>query len=298
MCFNDKIRNICKDMLDLKFVPLNQQELMNFLNDKFNVRKYLEKIVPILEYNFVLPSIDYDTLVSKTGAKKMVLQASNGAGGENTYLIQNENDLLVIKGYLKEKYCVSKYVNNTPLNATLIIFEDDIIILPISAQLIKIIDNKFRYVGADFSVVNTLNKCILKKINNYSKKIGKKIQNLGYRGIMGIDYILTNDKIYFMEINPRFQSSSFLLSLVLKKEFNSSIAELNYMALKGEKSIKLDLKPINKSFLNCNGKQSFKNFVEDSIVKNGYYKKNSSSFYRKIFNGSIIDNNCFEKLDN
>ena len=99
-----------------------------------------------------------------------------------------------------------------------------------------------------------------------------------------------------MEINPRFQSSSFLLSLELAKYYNTSIAELHYLSLLDKKLPKIDLRKINKSFLNVNTIQDFNNLKEDYIINNGYFKHNVTSFYRKIFNYSIVNNSDFENL--
>ena len=52
----------------------------------------------------------------------------------------------------------------------------------------------------------------------------------GYRGVCGIDFMLTEKALYFLEINARFQASSFLLNRLLCKKDLPSLHKLNQMA--------------------------------------------------------------------
>ena len=68
----------------------------------------------------------------------------------------------------------------------------------------------------------------------YAIKIAKKLQSIGYRGIGGIDYLLKDNCIYFMEVNPRFQASSEYLDKLLIDKGLPGIFELNYLAFYDE----------------------------------------------------------------
>ena len=194
-------------------------------------------------------------------------------------------------------YCISKYIKHLPLNATLIIGDNKIVTLPISTQLILLTENKFKYVGGDFIMSQSLPCEVIDNVNNYSLSIAEKVKAIGYRGILGIDYILCEgNKIKFMEINPRFQSSSFLISLELERECNTNIAELHYRAMTGKELKDVDLKTINKSFINCSNKEEYSLLHNYEIIENGYFKDNNSSVFRKVFNSSIINLLNFEKL--
>ena len=60
-------------------------------------------------------------------------------------------------------------------------------------------------------------------------KIVKKLQLSGSRGICGVDYILKGENLYFMEINPRFQSSSEYLDKVLvEKDFQVCLSLITW----------------------------------------------------------------------
>lgn len=295
--FNEKIEKICSKMKGIEIITGNDANLIKFINNKIKIRKYLKDIVPILDYKQLDNNrCNYEEVKKMIKSNKFVIQAETGVGGNSTFLISNANDINKIK-INNNNFCISKYVNNLPLNITLIIGNDKIIIFPVSVQLILICENKFRYVGGDFIAAQKISKKIITKINNYSILIAKKLRKLGYKGIVGIDYILCdNNEIKFMEINPRFQSSSFLISIELEKQFHTNIAELHYKALTGKKLENIELKKINKSFINCNKNENYEKLLDYEIIKNGYFNNNKSSIFRKVFRISIIDSLNFQKI--
>lgn len=297
ICFNQKIEKLCSNMTDINIIKNNDSQLVRFLNDKFLTRNYVKNSIPILDYYFLQPNeLNYDLISQKLNTNRFVIQASTGSGGDTTYLITCQEDLNSIPK-IKYEYCVSEYVENIPLNITLIIGDDNIIYFPISAQLILLTDNKFKYVGADFNVIHTFDKNVVDKIIYYSQIIGNNVKEMGYRGILGIDYILDEyNNIFFMEMNPRFQSSSFLISLNLIEKLNTSIAELHYLAITKQILPSINLFEISNSFVNCNTLQQFSSLNNYSIIDNGYFLPNQSSIYRKLFKDSIIDKADFEKI--
>ncbi len=298
ICFNEKISKLCIDMEDANIVKNNQSELTALLNNKFKTRDLFQKDIPTLEYTIVKDKdLNYESLREKLKTDKFVIQGETGAGGDNTYLITKEEDMSLIKHESKH-YSVSQYIKHTPLNITLVIGKKDIVFLPLSTQLILLTDHRFKYVGGDFAHARKLKKKVKDKVNEYSMTIAKKLQEMGYRGILGIDYLLCDkDQLVFMEINPRFQSSSFLISLYLQKKYAISIAELHYAAIT-DQNLPFDLKmDISDSYLNCNQQTEFKKLLHFKTIKNGYFKENTNSNYRKIFARSILLEYDFEKLE-
>ena len=168
--------------------------------------------------------------------------------------------------------------------------------LPSSVQLIELKKDKFKYVGADFVYYQQLNSDLKNKVNEYNKIIVKKLKKLGYKGILGVDYIIDeDDNIYFMEINPRFQSSSFIISKNLEKYCSTSIAELHYYEITDKYIGNTYLDKINCSFLNCYNKYDYNFFSHFKIIRNGYYKLNKQTYFRKIYNYSLLKYYNFEK---
>ncbi|KAG4084160.1 hypothetical protein H8356DRAFT_1436415, partial [Neocallimastix lanati (nom. inval.)] len=184
-------RKLYKNIKDINIIELNQDNTVDFLNDKFKVRDFLKNIVTIPEGAKMRGKIiTYENIYVKFSGSKFVIQAPTGAGGENTYLVENEEDI--------QKWNLEK----------------------------KLTDHKFKYYGS-------------------------------------IDYLYkSNGDIIFMEINSRFQSSSFLINI----------------------------------FINCKIDDNFDNINEDFKVLNGYFEDNEESVYRKICKRSIINEDNFERI--
>lgn len=298
ICFNAKIKKLCEGLDDINIIKIDNYDVAEVLNNKFKTRELVKEFVPILEYIWIDGNeMNYQEIKSKVNSNRFVVQAPVGSGGDNTYLITSQEDIDKFVTDKNIEYCVSAYTPHIPLNATMIVGQYDIVSLPISAQLIMLTDNKFKYVGGDFAYAQQLEKDIVDKIVDYSNKIAKKVKEIGYRGILGIDYIL-NDKneVIFMEINPRFQASSFLISMALNKHCNTDVAKLHYYAMNKRKLENPCLEKINGAFVNCNDVQTFDKLEDYEVLEKGYFKDNKSSVYRKIFNHSILYRDCFEKM--
>ena len=57
-------------------------------------------------------------------------------------------------------------------------------------QIIKAVNDKLLYLGADYIAFRELEHKIHEEIKEYSLNIGRFLQKLGYLGILGIDYII------------------------------------------------------------------------------------------------------------
>ena len=297
MYFNPKIKKMLSDKPDIVLIDGNNSELIDLLNNKFKVRELLSSCVPVLNYMFVKgEELNYDRIRKDLACEKFVVQAQNGSGGDTTYFIDSAEKLLRVSKTNKV-YCVSRYEDHVPLNATLIVGEGSTLLLGISAQLISKVNGNFKYVGGDFIYSKTLSYNARGELCSFSLKIANQVKEWGYRGILGIDYIMCSDgSIKFIEINPRLQSSSFLISYFLRDKYKFNIVQLHYMALMGKSLPVLPVLDINKAFLNCSERNSFNEFTSFKIISNGYFKPNPASIYRKIFDYSVLEKGPFEKL--
>lgn len=297
MIVNKNVLDMCIGV-DANFITNLDNPFVDLLNDKYYARKLLKNKIPMLDYSWYSDGNQIKSILENNQNAGIVIQKNSGAGGDGTFLINEE---LLKNGFKYDEntlYCVSNYIPNIPLNITLIIGKNETVYLPLSVQLIKLIDNKFKYVGGDFSYTITLNDSVKNQVLAYSKIIADELKMHNYLGIVGIDYILLDDnQIYFMEINPRFQSSSFLLSRELEKVNNTNIAKLHFEALNNNTLDDVTLTSIDKSFINCCESNNYDLIKsENEIVFNGYYKENETSIYRRVFNRSILDEDIFEKI--
>lgn len=208
---------------------LNSMELMNLLGSKSDMRLLASNITSIVPFEMVEGKSLQTILQEPRYANGAILQETVSSGGEGTFIIQNITDLQYIS--FEGNYLISPYYEyNIPININFIVFDNEIIMFPPSIQIIEEMNGKLLFMGTDYHT---------EKYNSYFKnstiyettlKLAKKLQNMGYRGIGGFDYIYVQHQLLFLECNPRFQASTFLLNLSLKEQNLPSVQELNYMA--------------------------------------------------------------------
>lgn len=192
----------------------NDALLTKLLNQKFLTREYVADCATLLPY-----AILSGRLIKSQELKQLfpdyeefVVQADFSCGGSGTWLYSDFCD------FSEKRYAVSPYLKNSvSLNVHLMIYHQEVIFFPPSVQLISTDDGTFSYQGSDFIMYRYLPEQIKQKLEFQAKEIGNLLRNIGYRGICGIDFLATTDCIYFMEINARFQSSTFLLNRELSK---------------------------------------------------------------------------------
>lgn len=232
MAHNPKlVSQLCDIPQNVNLICKNTDDVLNLLDDKLQTRKLFENVLPMLDYyNFLGRDINID-IFNKIG-KKLVIQHPKGSGGAKTFLC-DENNFNEIKKLIinSETYTISKYVEqNIPYNIHCIIGKQNYEIFAPSIQDLEITD-KIEYIGSIYDIQMQQN-IKLKMIESCSK-ICEKLKELGYLGVLGIDFICFDNELYFIEINPRFQGSTRQLDAMLKESGLPSIFEYNYTAFYG-----------------------------------------------------------------
>ena len=228
-----KIVSQCEIPSNAKLICKNKDELIKLFNNKTETRNLFKGIIPMLEYTYVLGSeFNYDKLSPE--GKTLVVQHPLGSGGSKTYLCKKETEKSVKEKLLEnETYAISTYLeDNIPYNIHCIIGDKDYEIFPPSMQELDVID-KIEYIGSFYDI--KIEKEVKQKFIDYTTKICLKLQEMGYRGVLGIDYIYANNELYFIEINPRFQGSTRQLDKILIDNQLPSLFEYNYLAFNNEK---------------------------------------------------------------
>lgn len=239
-----------------RVVCLNNENILLNLNDKLYVRQTFGQIVSCVPYIEVKSSnLNFNKLTQYFSTNKIVVQGTRGSGGYSTY-VADENNQKSLIAQLKEQvatFLVSPYIDKSvSVNVHIIVCEKQSIIFPASVQLIENYDNKLLYRGADFVSFRDLGYELKEKINKMAVKIANKLRELGYYGIAGIDMLVYADEPHLVEINPRFQASSFILDKYISEKYSNeynntdpnkkrkerkipakNILDLNYNAFKG-----------------------------------------------------------------
>lgn len=218
---------------------LNNAKLIDKLNNKPISRKILKDNINLLTYKYLkgkdIHSFDSINSLFRKQSRKYVIQQPVGFGGLGTYIINKHNSQEILDKLEKNTtYSISEFVENSiPINHTFIISKNNILLFDASLQIIEE-TNELNYAGFDFDGYKNLKQSLKDKINEQTVKITKKLQKLGYRGIGGIDYIVKDNIVYYMEINPRFQGSSYEIDKQLITKALPSIFQLNYLSFYDE----------------------------------------------------------------
>ena len=213
----------------------NPFPLLELLSNKIQTRQWLSDQIPILPY-----WIGRGSEISRENLRKsfpstatFVLQQSQSCGGSGTWLLTENNWAKTLAQIEPQaKYAISPYQRNSiSPNIHIVVFSQTVLLLPPSVQLLEPNEYGFTYKGADFPAYNSLPQYVDDQIRVYAQQIGERLRLSGYRGICGIDFLISDGKLYLMEINARFQSSTFLLNRAMKAAgLNTSMQALHIMA--------------------------------------------------------------------
>lgn len=215
-------------------VNINKQRIIDIVRHKTLSRVWLQNIVDVPSFVYASKEeCKYDLLINKfPNYERFVIQKSVSGGGAGTYLINSDNwsrinDILEND----DVYLVSPYYEkNISLSCHLLIDDKQVVVFPISEQLLNYEKNKISYCGNRYLDISS-------KLSNDIKKmattVGNRLMSIDYRGICGLDFILTDNKLMLIEINPRYQGSSYIINAELRNSDLPSLFFLNKMCFSG-----------------------------------------------------------------
>ncbi len=171
-----------------------------------------------------------------------VVQPPVGSSGENTYFVNDEVDFDRVRDVLgsHQRVKLSKYLQVPSLNGHCVVLKTreglrSIAVCP-SVQIVGIPGCTGRseiYCGNDFSAAGLVSKSIREEICTIMEKIGLFMGSKGFLGLFGMDFLLYDDQALALEINPRFQGSTMLLSLLQADRGEIPLAALHVMQFMG-----------------------------------------------------------------
>lgn len=251
MMYNSKLAYALRKEVRGKVTCLNPEDVIKFYNNKIETRRKFAqngiKIIPWKIYNG--KELDYGILQNQFDCKQFVIQKACGGGGYGSFLLNSENKEAVLDLLKRndDNFIVSPYVNpNISVNIHVLICDKQTLIFPGSIQIIETHNNQLLYRGADFIAFRELSAKIRHEIHRIGMVASSILRNDGYRGIAGFDMLISNNAIFFLEVNPRFQASSFILDRYIsdkrkkknlrdnnEKQFARNLLELNERAFSG-----------------------------------------------------------------
>lgn len=152
-----------------------------------------------------------DTVFTKDEALKsaqelgypVLLRPSYVLGGQNMIIAYNDNDIdeymdIITKSGIKNPVLVDKYMMGKEIEVDAICDGDDFLI----PGIMEHIERAGVHSGDSISVypAQTLSEGMIEKIVDYTKRLAKELKVIG---LLNIQYVVYNDELYVIEVNPR-----------------------------------------------------------------------------------------------
>ena len=133
-------------------------------------------------------------------SKNWVAKPDDGVGSEKNYIFSKKNDLT---NFLKvnRNYIIQPFIKGISYSANVISLKNKILFLNFNKQKIQYKKKKIIFNGTKFIKKIPLESKIRKNIETILKKLN------GLNSFWGIDFIISNKKIFFLDINPRITTS-------------------------------------------------------------------------------------------
>lgn len=222
MFYNQDMVYHIETFLKRQVICCNQLKLLQSLNNKMLCKLWLKEVASLLPSLQIFGAeLTFSSLRSWfSDYEAFVIQPDYSSGGHSTYLLTEKNEAHILKQLnATVLYSVSPYIKDAiPINIHGVTYQNGFQLYPPSIQLIQQEQNQLLYVGGDFIAAQMLSSNEKERIYSAAKAISEKLLNIGYLGVYGIDLILHENCIYFLEVNPRFQASTPVLNYVLQKQ--------------------------------------------------------------------------------
>jgi hypothetical protein len=149
-------------------------------------------------------------------ASPFVVQLATGSAGSGTFFVFSESELQSLQGeHGEQEVTVSPYVHGLAPNINAVVLDDRVLLSHPSIQVVGVPQCTgwpSRYCGNDFGAAQRLSRSVIESIYGQTRKIGAWIGGQGFRGLWGIDFVVHRSRVYPLEVNPRFQGSTRLLT--------------------------------------------------------------------------------------
>jgi hypothetical protein len=150
-----------------------------------------------------------------------IIQWAHGHTGDGTMLVKTREDLSLLQEKFPERMArLSTYINGPSFTVNAVVAKNKIMMGNVNYQITGLqpfTDNEFSTIGNDWGFAkNYLSPKDLENIQNIVRDIGIKLQNDGWRGLFGVDFILDEKtkRMYLIEVNARQPASTTLESLL------------------------------------------------------------------------------------
>ena len=151
-----------------------------------------------------------------------VIQFPYGSSGNFTFLIREEKDYSRVRElYPGMKAVMRRYIDGFSLNCNAVIVSGGesprtVCSMP-SVQITGLAEcSNFpsAFCGNDYAASRDLEPGILEQVRSQMKAAGAWMAGASFRGVFGMDFVVRGGRVYPVEINPRFQNSTSLFTML------------------------------------------------------------------------------------
>lgn len=233
MFYNSEFSSDLPEDLAQDVICRNAMSLQKMLGEKNAVRMLFSKLVPIVPFQELTYGTDFDLSTLFPDFSKLIFQENQSSGGYGTHIVE-KNGNRRLDSFVGKQFMVSPYFEKSvSVNVHMVIGEETCLTLPGSMQIMQRLDGKLLYLGADYITYQTLAPLQKEKLREYSVRLGRVLQNMGYRGVLGFDFLIADEEVMFVEVNARFQASTPLLNKALKDSSLPTLQEMQLAAFSG-----------------------------------------------------------------
>lgn len=235
MFYNSEFSFELPDDLDQDVICRNSLSLVKMLGEKSVMRMAFSHLVSIVPFQKVTYGKNFDLSDMFSNFSKLVFQEDRSSGGYGTHIVE-KSDIDRLDSFVGKQFMISPYFEKSiSVNVHMVISEETLLYFPGSIQIMQELSGKLLYLGADYITFQMLPPFQKEKIREYSNSLGIALQGMGYRGVLGFDFLITEEEVMFVEVNARFQASTPLLNKALKESGFSTIQEMQLAAFSGGK---------------------------------------------------------------
>jgi hypothetical protein len=217
--------NWSNHQLSFDYKPWVETQLRPFLQ---------ERDVRAIEWKYV-PDADLESIRKTAKSYPIVLRSSKTSGGSGLTVAHTPEEVPVnSRPHADGLVAVSRFLApSTSLNVGACVFPSGELSLHApSVQLVGVpscTSRPFGYCGNDFASVRDLDTAVLDQFQILTEVVGAWLHRHGYVGAFGVDGLVHQGNVYFVELNPRFQGSSSL-SAELDRDIDRSDIFLEHVA--------------------------------------------------------------------
>ncbi len=201
----------------------NSYNLFKKLENKITFRKNFSEFIPFPPYRFstVKKLKEKDSFIKlKNKYGKFVIQDEELSGGWGTYIVNSKKEFNEAVSSLPQKnsVVVSKYIKGESASVQACIYNKQVLNTPMQRQLVglpALTRRTGQFVGGQWTPGDYSDKQ-QRKVEEMVKATGKKLLDLDYKGIFGLDIIIEKetDRIYILEMNARMTGVTPIINMI------------------------------------------------------------------------------------